>query len=180
MRPSVWQSALLFSYLLIGSAKKLCLTLPLTLCLQTMLSDKIRETDWEITDETIQEQVARESYLQWVQDCQKRNRRPPVSIIAMPPVILVVSGRVNSLLPPQACTVTGPSCSSGTDQMGYLAQLSPSAAARRSSSPVAPAQAEQDRGKPLVEQRYSYLTSGIYSQLTSALWLSFQQKPKVW
>mgnify|MGYP001795390529 FL=1 len=49
--------------------------------LQTMLNDKLRETDWEITDEAINEQVARESYLQWLQDCQKqKQRRTPVCI----------------------------------------------------------------------------------------------------
>jgi len=45
-----------------------------------MLNDKIRETDWELTDDAIQEQVARESYLQYLQDCQKRDRRRPVCI----------------------------------------------------------------------------------------------------
>jgi len=43
-----------------------------------MLDDKLRETDWEITDETIREQVAKESYAQWLQDCQKKKRRTPV------------------------------------------------------------------------------------------------------
>lgn len=44
-----------------------------------MLNDKLRETDWEITDDAINEQVARESYLQWLQDCQKqKQRRAPV------------------------------------------------------------------------------------------------------
>ncbi|XP_033214679.1 OTU domain-containing protein 5-B isoform X2 [Belonocnema kinseyi] len=32
---------------------------------QTMLEDKIKATDWEATSEAIEEQVARESYLQW-------------------------------------------------------------------------------------------------------------------
>ncbi|XP_076469586.1 OTU domain-containing protein 5-like isoform X2 [Babylonia areolata] len=32
----------------------------------TMLEDKMRETDWELTQESIEEQVARESYLQWL------------------------------------------------------------------------------------------------------------------
>lgn len=41
---------------------------------QAMLEDKIRETDWEVTQETIQEQVARESYLQWLRDNEKRLR----------------------------------------------------------------------------------------------------------
>ena len=39
-----------------------------------MLEDKLRETDWEVTQETIQEQVARESYLQWLRDNEKRVR----------------------------------------------------------------------------------------------------------
>ena len=36
-----------------------------------MLEDKLRETDWELTQETIEEQVARESYLQWLRDQEK-------------------------------------------------------------------------------------------------------------
>lgn len=40
--------------------------------LQAMLEDKLRETDWELTQETIEEQVARESYLQWLRDNEKR------------------------------------------------------------------------------------------------------------
>jgi len=41
-----------------------------------MLEDKLRETDWEVTQETIEEQVARESYLQWLRDneCQARRQ----------------------------------------------------------------------------------------------------------
>ncbi|XP_022301679.2 OTU domain-containing protein 5-A-like [Crassostrea virginica] len=42
---------------------------------QTMLEDKIRETDWEVTQETIEEQVARESYLQWLKDSENHARR---------------------------------------------------------------------------------------------------------
>ncbi|KAJ8301676.1 hypothetical protein KUTeg_020663 [Tegillarca granosa] len=42
---------------------------------QCMLEDKIRETDWEVTQESIEEQVARESYLQWLKDNEKRNTR---------------------------------------------------------------------------------------------------------
>lgn len=35
---------------------------------QQMLEDKKRATDWEATNEAIEEQVARESYLQWLRD----------------------------------------------------------------------------------------------------------------
>lgn len=38
----------------------------------TMLEDKMKETDWEVTQESIEEQVARESYLQWLRDNEKR------------------------------------------------------------------------------------------------------------
>lgn len=40
-----------------------------------MLEDKLRETDWEVTQETIEEQVARESYLQWLRDNENQARR---------------------------------------------------------------------------------------------------------
>ncbi|KAK6994760.1 OTU domain-containing protein 5-B [Biomphalaria glabrata] len=42
---------------------------------QTMLEDKLRETDWEVTQESIDEQVARESYLQWLREQEKSTRR---------------------------------------------------------------------------------------------------------
>ena len=51
-----------------------------TECLQQMLEDKLRETDWEVTQESIEEQVARESYLQWLKDNEKRAKKhAPVS-----------------------------------------------------------------------------------------------------
>lgn len=37
-----------------------------------MLEDKIKATDWEATNEAIEEQVARESYLQWLRDNEMR------------------------------------------------------------------------------------------------------------
>lgn len=40
-----------------------------------MFEDKIRETDWEVTQETIEEQVARESYLQWLRENESQSRR---------------------------------------------------------------------------------------------------------
>lgn len=44
----------------------------LFIVLQTMLEDKIKATDWEATNEAIEEQVARESYLQWLRDNEMR------------------------------------------------------------------------------------------------------------
>jgi len=40
-----------------------------------MLEDKLKATDWEATNEAIEEQVARESYLQWLRDNEKRARK---------------------------------------------------------------------------------------------------------
>lgn len=37
-----------------------------------MLEDKIKATDWEATNEAIEEQVARESYIQYFRDNEKR------------------------------------------------------------------------------------------------------------
>jgi len=41
---------------------------------QAMLEDALRATDWEATNEAIEEQVARESYLQWLRDNEERNK----------------------------------------------------------------------------------------------------------
>lgn len=46
-----------------------------------MLEDKIKATDWEATNEAIEEQVARESYLQWLRDNEMRKAVSKNSII---------------------------------------------------------------------------------------------------
>jgi hypothetical protein len=48
-----------------------------------MLEDKLRETDWEVTQETIEEQVARESYMQWLRDQEKAGGQSSVKIPCM-------------------------------------------------------------------------------------------------
>ena len=50
------------------------LTVVLLFCLQQMLEDKLRETEREATTEALEEAVARESYLQWLRDNEKRAR----------------------------------------------------------------------------------------------------------
>lgn len=40
-----------------------------------MLEDKIRATDWEATNEAIEEQIARESYLEWLHENELRSRK---------------------------------------------------------------------------------------------------------
>lgn len=41
---------------------------------QQMLADKLRCTDWEATNEAMEEAVARESYLEWLREHEKRAR----------------------------------------------------------------------------------------------------------
>ncbi|XP_071477958.1 uncharacterized protein [Diadema antillarum] len=42
---------------------------------QAMLQDKLIATDWEATNEAIEEQVARESFIQWLKDNEKRAQK---------------------------------------------------------------------------------------------------------
>ena len=46
-----------------------------------MLKDKIRATDWEATNEEIEEQIARESYMEWLQlqENQLRIKKKPTA-----------------------------------------------------------------------------------------------------
>lgn len=48
-----------------------------------MLEDKIKATDWEATNEAIEEQVARESYLQWLRDNEMRKAVSKNSIVVI-------------------------------------------------------------------------------------------------
>jgi len=48
-----------------------------------MLEDKIKATDWEATNEAIEEQVARESYLQWLRDNEMRKA------VSINPIIII-------------------------------------------------------------------------------------------
>ena len=50
----------------------------------------MRETDWEVTQESIEEQVARESYLQWLKDNEKRAKKhASVSVIKTEHMLLI-------------------------------------------------------------------------------------------
>lgn len=42
---------------------------------QTMFEDKLKTTDWEATNEAIEEQIARESYLQWCREQQAQKKQ---------------------------------------------------------------------------------------------------------
>ena len=69
-----------------------------TLTEQKMIEDKIKATDWEATNEAIEEQVARDSYLQWLADQEKARGK---------------GGR-----PAPAATVTSGQCGGGVSPRG--------------------------------------------------------------
>lgn len=70
---------------------------------QMMIEDKLKATDWEATDVAVAEQVARDSYLQWLAD-QEKNRKSSSSRHP-PPAATVTSGQVS----PRATTATSAS-----------------------------------------------------------------------
>merc|ERR1712025_738555 len=86
---------------------------------QMMIEDKLKATDWEATDVAVAEQVARESYLQWLAD-QEKSRGKSESGRHPPPAATVTSGQMS----PRAAAT----CSSVS---GHVSSSSP----RGSSSP---------------------------------------------
>lgn len=51
---------------------------------QTMFEDKLKTTDWEATNEAIEEQIARESYIQWYRDNRSTQSHHPHSALIAP------------------------------------------------------------------------------------------------
>ncbi|KAM8965668.1 OTU domain-containing protein 5 isoform 2-T2 [Sarcophilus harrisii] len=71
---------------------------------QQMLEDKKRATDWEATNEAIEEQVARESYLQWLRDQEKQT--------------LQIKGQTQSRKASATCTSATAASSSNLEDWG--------------------------------------------------------------
>lgn len=70
---------------------------------QTMLEDKKRSTDWEATYDAIEEAVARESYLTWIRENEKRALPQPGKQAGSQPSSSAC--RANS--PPTSCQIEG-------------------------------------------------------------------------
>nr|XP_014095246.1 uncharacterized protein LOC106621072 isoform X2 [Bactrocera oleae] len=60
---------------------------------QTMFEDKLKTTDWEATNEAIEEQIARESYLQW---CRENLHKSRINATAASTSATVTSAEVAS------------------------------------------------------------------------------------
>lgn len=69
---------------------------------KAMLEDKIRATDWEATNEALEEQVARESYLEWLRENERRRR------------LTGASGRHSPTLTTSSSTITATTAESGS------------------------------------------------------------------
>ena len=92
-------------------------------------------SDWEATNEAIEEQVARESYLQWLRDNERRNSStaPKLSSTATSSSATITSGELRTsatvgTASPKACCskhVTGNSSNGSLKQVGStpIAQL---------------------------------------------------------
>lgn len=63
---------------------------------QTMFEDKLKTTDWEATNEAIEEQIARESYLQWCRENLQKNRNATSTSAAASTSATVTSGEALS------------------------------------------------------------------------------------
>merc|ERR1719460_2675528 len=80
-----------------------------TLTEQMMIEDKLKATDWEATDVAVAEQVARDSYLQWLAD-QEKNRSAGAG--RHPPAATVTSGAVSPRAPTSTTSTTSTTSSS--------------------------------------------------------------------
>lgn len=100
-----------------------------TLIEQAMLEDKVKATDWEATNEAIEEQVARESYLEWLRENDRRNRQPRAGHSA------ATSSANAELRSPRLSSSGAPSSARNSPKLSYVEQRkSPNASPKASGS----------------------------------------------
>lgn len=63
---------------------------------QTMFEDKLKTTDWEATNEAIEEQIARESYLQWCREKHQQKQKQNVHNNVMHQQLMLSSNTIQS------------------------------------------------------------------------------------
>lgn len=77
-----------------------------------MLEDKMRATDWEATNEAIEEQIARESYMEWLRENEKRSKKKSLATSTVTAAALNVSPSSSSTSPPPPTKCVSPRSSS--------------------------------------------------------------------
>lgn len=68
---------------------------------KAMLEDKLLATDWEATNEAIEEQVARESYLEWLRENENRSYKR-IKKSSSPPPTTAASCSLSKTPPPSS------------------------------------------------------------------------------
>ncbi|XP_066526634.1 OTU domain-containing protein 5b [Hoplias malabaricus] len=106
---------------------------------QQMLEDKKKATDWEATNEAIEEQVARESYLQWLQD-QEKARQPRKATATCSSATAATSSCLDdwSRSPRQQSAASSPEHHGPTTNENRTKSPSPEGATRILSKPPSP------------------------------------------
>lgn len=88
---------------------------------QTMFEDKLKTTDWEATNEAIEEQIARESYLQWCRESMQTVKKSETSATVTSTAVSGQSGGSSS-----SCSSSSFMNNTGSDK-GDEFKLSPTA-----------------------------------------------------
>ena len=92
---------------------------------QMMIEDKLKATDWEATDVAVAEQVARDSYLQWLADQEKN--RTAAGAGRHPPAATVTSGAVSPRAAAASSSSTSTNVSSAPSGLLSSPRTSPKA-----------------------------------------------------
>ncbi|MPC07965.1 OTU domain-containing protein 5 [Portunus trituberculatus] len=122
--------------------------LPMPTHLQAMLEDKIRATDYEATSEAIEEQVAHESYLQWLRENDQRSKgqRSPSSTSSSEAADRCPRGRSSPLHqtpPAEGSSDTSRSSPRSSQCSGELPRLPP-----RGATPTSPRGSSSSKDAP--------------------------------
>jgi len=146
---------------------------------KAMLEDKLKATDWEATNEAIEEQVARESYLQWLRDNERRNTGRGGSTglkggsggrTSSSTAATVTSGELASAAAPAASTSANAAASPKRppSSAAAAAAMSIAAAGAASNSPKAGCSFDRDSPKPCCSQQRSPKSASTSSSFSSS------------
>jgi len=135
---------------------------------QMMIEDKLKATDWEATDVAVAEQVARESYLQWLADQEKARK---AGAGRHPPAATVTSGAVSPVVPSTAPSqVSGHGSGQASPRGHGSGQASPrgGSSPRPTTSPKAGCSYTSDSPKPCSSRSDHGLGPGFHLRETAS------------
>ena len=146
-----------------------------------MIEDKLKATDWEATDVAVAEQVARDSYLQWLAD-QEKNRSAQ-GAGRHPPAATVTSGAVSPRAPPASTastssTTKAPSCQISSPRTSPKAGCSYQSDAGRDSPKPGSSRSDHGLGPGFHLRETASFLNGLPPDAFGELFLS-QQKSQM-